>query len=258
MTYDKYMADFKANIKETANKLIHELQTKMKEANVDGYVIGMSGGLDCSTVAMLCSKANIPAFVVSLPNGASMTPTTLAHCTKLCAKAGYTLHTIDIGNECNSIITMANRHRVRDIQAGAGYNGYDIITTNVPPRVRMTYLYAFAGAKNYLVLGTSNLSELTAGYFTKWGDGASDFEPLKDLTKSEVRILAKYLGVPKEIINKAPSADLWQGQTDEDEMGITYEEMDKAIRNPEEANPEILAKVEEMKRKSRHKMVLFA
>lgn len=88
--------------------------------------------------------------------------------------------------------------------------------------------------------------------------GASDFEPLKNLTKSEVRILAMYLGVPEEIINKAPSADLWQGQTDEDEMGMTYEEMDKAIRHPEEANPEILAKVEEMKRKSRHKMVLFA
>ena len=106
---------------------------------------------------------------------------------------------------------------------------YDIITTNVPPRVRMTYLYAFAGAKNYLVLGTSNLSELTAGYFTKWGDGASDFEPLKDLTKSEVRILAKYLGVPKEIINKAPSADLWQGQTDEDEMGMVskFDKIDK-------------------------------
>lgn len=68
--------------------MIHELQTKMKEANVDGYVIGMSGGMDCSTVAMLCSKVNIHAFVVSLPNGASMTPTTLAHCTKLCPPTG--------------------------------------------------------------------------------------------------------------------------------------------------------------------------
>ncbi len=155
MRYEEDLIQFEDNIQETARKLIQKLKDKLKEANADGYVIGMSGGLDCSTVTMLCSKANVKAFVVSMPNGASMTPTTREHCTKLCQKAGYTLHTIDIGNECKSIINTANSQRVQDHQAGAGYNGYDIITTNVPPRVRMTYLYAFAGAKNYLVLGTS-------------------------------------------------------------------------------------------------------
>ena len=84
---------------------------------------------------------------------------------------------------------------------------------------------------NLLVIGTSNLSERTVGYFTKWGDGGSDINPMGMLTKREVYILAKYLGIPECIIKKKPSADLWEGQTDEEELGIKYEQIDEFILN---------------------------
>ncbi len=87
------------------------------------------------------------------------------------------------------------------------------------------------GINNLLVIGTGNLSERTVGYFTKWGDGANDLNPLGMLTKKEVYILAKYLGVPESIINKKPSADLWEGQTDEEELGISYSQIDEYILN---------------------------
>ena len=93
----------------------------------------------------------------------------------------------------------------------------------------MTYLYEYAQINNLLVVGTGNLSEATVGYFTKWGDGAHDFNPIANLTKREVYVLAKHLHVPESILTAKPSADLWEGQTDEDEMGITYNQIDDFI-----------------------------
>jgi NAD+ synthase len=105
----------------------------------------------------------------------------------------------------------------------------DLAIANLKPRLRMLTLYYFANKLNYLVVGTGNKSELTMGYFTKYGDGGVDILPLGDLLKSEVKQLAVELNVPHEIINKAPSAGLWAGQTDEGEMGITYAELDKIL-----------------------------
>ena len=97
---------------------------------------------------------------------------------------------------------------------------------NIKPRLRMTTLYAFANHLGYRVVGTGNRSELAIGYFTKWGDGGVDLLPLGNLTKTRVRELARHLGVPQRIIDKPPSAGLWEGQTDESEMGVTYEQLD--------------------------------
>jgi NAD+ synthase len=125
---------------------------------------------------------------------------------------------------------------------------------NVKPRLRMTTLYFVANALNYLVVGTGNRSELTIGYFTKYGDGGVDLLPLATLLKSEVRAMAKELGVPDSIIEKAPSAGLWLGQADEDEMGFTYAELENYLTNgPETVSPALAMRIERLVRGSDHK-----
>ena len=130
-----------------------------------------------------------------------------------------------------------------------------LATANLKPRLRMTTLYAFANQLDYRVLGTGNRSELAVGYFTKYGDGGADFLPLGDLVKGEVRDLARYLGVPERIVTKPPSAGLWADQTDEAEMGLTYEELDAYLLTSE-ASPAVKAKVDAMHAASEHKRAL--
>jgi len=124
---------------------------------------------------------------------------------------------------------------------------------NIKPRLRMTALYYYAQAKNYLVVGTDNWSELKIGYFTKHGDGGIDLAPLGSLVKHEVKELAHELKIPAEIIEKNPSAGLWDGQTDESEMGFSYQELDNYILNGE-ARPEIEAKIKKLAAKNSHKV----
>jgi NAD+ synthase len=113
-------------------------------------------------------------------------------------------------------------------------DGYDAATrklaeNNIKPRLRMVTLYYFANRLNYLVVGSSNRSELSVGYFTKHGDGGSDLMPLGNLVKSQVRDMAEYLDIPRAIIDKQPSAGLWDGQMDEEEIGLTYDELDRYL-----------------------------
>jgi NAD+ synthase len=128
---------------------------------------------------------------------------------------------------------------------------------NVKPRLRMTSLYFFANSLNYFVAGTGNRSEITLGYFTKYGDGGVDLLPIGHLLKSEVRALARELGVPNPVIEKAPTAGLWMGQTDEGEMGFSYEDLERYLVEGAPAVPETVAKrIEELRRTSEHKRAL--
>jgi NAD+ synthase len=125
---------------------------------------------------------------------------------------------------------------------------------NVKARLRMTSLYFLANSLNYLVAGTGNRAEMTIGYFTKHGDGGVDVMPIGDLLKSEVKALARDLGVPDAVIQKAPSAGLWEGQTDEAEMGFTYLELERYLADGPEAVPPALAlRIERLIRRSEHK-----
>jgi NAD+ synthase len=133
----------------------------------------------------------------------------------------------------------------------------DLPIANLKPRLRMLTLYYFANKLNYLVVGTGNKSELTMGYFTKYGDGGVDILPLGDLLKTEINKLAAELGVPREIIDKPPSAGLWAGQTDEGEMGITYAELDKILSGePKGILQEKIDLVKSREALSRHKRAL--
>jgi NAD+ synthase len=132
---------------------------------------------------------------------------------------------------------------------------------NIKPRLRMTTLYALAQSRGYLVAGTGNRSELMVGYFTKYGDGGVDLEPLGNLYKWQVRELARALGVPQPVIERAPSAGLWAGQTDEEEMGISYEVLDWALAAIDTGRTEgidepVLEKVRSMMAVSDHKRAM--
>jgi len=118
----------------------------------------------------------------------------------------------------------------------------EIAAANLKPRLRMTVLYYFANTLNYLVVGTGNRSELEAGYFTKYGDGGCDILPLGGLLKTEVRRLAAELGIPDWVINRVPTAGLWEGQTDEGEMGISYEDLDGCLKAIKEGTEETVEK----------------
>jgi NAD+ synthase len=128
---------------------------------------------------------------------------------------------------------------------------------NLKPRLRMTSLYFVANSLNYLVAGTGNRSEIAIGYYTKYGDGGVDILPIGRLLKSEVRALARELGVPAPIIDKAPSAGLWLGQTDESEMGFTYAELERYLTSgPTAVAAEVAVRIERLARSSDHKRAL--
>jgi NAD+ synthase len=137
----------------------------------------------------------------------------------------------------------------------------ELAQANIRPRLRMTTLYALAQTHGYLVAGTGNKSEIAVGYFTKYGDGGVDVEPLGELYKTQVRLLAAELEVPQAIIDRPPTAGLWEGQTDEGEMGITYEALDTnlaAIKAGEtqHLDPAQLARVQQMIDRSAHKRAM--
>jgi NAD+ synthase len=142
-------------------------------------------------------------------------------------------------------------------RALGGFTG--LARANTKSRLRMVALYALANMHDFMVVGTSNLDEMTIGYFTKFGDGGCDCEPLAELTKDEVRSCAKALGVPQPIIDKAPSAGLWEGQTDEAEMGFTYEQLDAFcldIEGFEQKDPSTYQKIMKRVSASEHKRTM--
>ena len=202
------------NAAEYVSKIGLFIKERVVAAAREGIVLGMSGGLDSAVAARLCQAAGVPALLIMLPDGAAgMKSKSFGYAKSFVQRFGFEYMVVDIGKIC------------RDIEAAAGDLSPES-RLNIRPRVRMSMLYSLAQTKRRFVLGTSNLSERLLGYFTKWGDGASDLNPLGMLVKSEVRHLSRALDIPKEIIEKAPSADLFEGQTDESDLGISYAEID--------------------------------
>ena len=188
---------------------------RVREAKAEGIVLGLSGGVDSALTAALAKKA-LGDKVLGLLMPCHSDPTDLEHARLVATKFGVETEYVDLGPVFDSLMASLPR-------------GSDMAVANLKPRLRMATLYYFANSRNYLVAGAGNKSELTVGYFTKYGDGGADLLPLGDLLKTQVRELARELGVPEEIIAKPPSAGLWAGQTDEGEMGITYDELDRII-----------------------------
>lgn len=189
------------------------IKNLLAEAHADGIIYGNSGGKDCTLVGALCKLACENTVGVIMPcsshrNYGSDRDDAIAAGEHF----GIEQRTVDLTPVREALLSSLNGVTAPNSQA----------LTNIPPRLRMTTLYAIAAAENRMVAGTGNKCEIFMGYFTKWGDGGSDFNPIADLTVEEVYALLRYLDAPKSIIEKAPSAGLFEGQTDEDDMGVTY------------------------------------
>jgi NAD+ synthase len=215
------------------------------QAGAQGYVVGLSGGIDSACTTALCQQA-VGEQVLGVLMPCHSTPED-AEMAGLVAEAfGLKTVSVDLGPAYDALL-------------GALPPGIsDMARANVKPRLRMATLYALAQTRGYLVAGTGNKSELEIGYFTKYGDGGVDVEPLGDLYKWQVRQLARELGVPQPVIDRPPSAGLWAGQTDEDEMGITYEDLDAALAaieagQTEGVDPRLLDHVQRLIAASAHK-----
>ena len=238
-------------MKSSIDGLVLKLSAWIKEtvlaAGGKGVVIGMSGGVDSSVVAVLCKRAfSETTLGVIMPCHSSKIDR--EHAELLAAKFHIPFKVVILDKVFDTLLKVLPG------------NGYDVTTrnlaeNNIKPRLRMATLYYFTNRLNYLVVGSSNRSELAVGYFSKYGDGGSDLMPLGNLVKSQVRDLARYLDIPKEIIDKAPSAGLWEGQTDEGEMGLTYSVLDRYLITGE-AEKNIKEKIDSMMGKSSHKRCL--
>lgn len=248
---DKKFLITENNVKEYCDKIGKWIKEKVEEAKAQGVVLGMSSGIDCSIVSRLCQNAGINTHLVLMPYGEDMNNSkSYQDAMELINKFKFDYHIFDIKPAVDSL-QIPN---TSNILKNATETNIQLSRANIRPRVRMTYLYEYAQINNLLVIGTGNLSERTVGYFTKWGDGVCDINPIGMLTKKEVYILAKHLQVPESIINKKPSAGLWEGQTDEEELGIKYEQIDEFILNGTSGNQEIDALIKTKNEKIIHKL----
>ena len=204
------------NIAKISKKIESFISDYVSKNSAKGLVIGLSGGLDSSVVLKLCVNALGKSRVLGVAMPSDTTPKEdTDHAIKLTKSLGIKHHVIDIGPLLDKYAqVLPEDRRARG---------------NLTARIRMNILYYYAGVNNYFVAGTSDKSELCIGYFTKFGDGAADIMPIADLYKSQVRALAKYLGIPKEIVEKKSSPRLWHNHLAEEEIGMDYEMIDPIL-----------------------------
>ena len=225
-------------------KLCVWMEDKVTEAKAKGIVFGLSGGLDSAVVAALSIRI-FPQNTLAIIIPCHSLEADINDALDFNNKFNIPYKIIDVSKVYDSFIHLLNDKEKE--------GSFKLAKVNIKPRLRMTTLYYFANKLNYLVVGTGNKSELMIGYFTKYGDGGADILPLGNLLKSQVRELAEYLGIPKKIINKLPSAGLWEGQTDEKEIGISYEQLDKYLKTGKLNNKIIEKKIQDKITKSAHK-----
>ena len=206
------------NCEKTRSSIVEFIKSKVSESKTDGIVIGLSGGIDSTLSAYLSCEAvgKENVFGITLPSATTPTEDNI-HGIEIAQNLGISYREIGIDSILNEYLSATQ------------LDNNDLAIGNLKARIRMSIIYYYANQKNYLVCGTGNKSEILIGYFTKHGDGACDMEPIGDLYKTDVFKLSEFMGIPAEIISKPPRAGLWDNQTDEAEIGMSYDLLDEIL-----------------------------
>ena len=227
-----------------AEKLVSWIKERVQAAECKGVVVGMSGGLDSSVLAILCHRA-FPGNMIGVLMPCHSNPEDEEHAHAVASKFAIPTKVVILDAVFDALLQVLPC----DV---AQPDTNRLAKANLKSRLRMLTLYYFANRLKYMVAGAGNKSELSAGYFTKYGDSGVDMLPLGNLVKRQVRDLARFLDIPPQIIDKPPSAGLWPGQTDEDEMGLSYEELDRYLVTGQ-VSDELREKLESMIAAGAHK-----
>ena len=250
-------------MKNGTDAIVEWLRQRLAVAGARGFVFGLSGGIDSAVVARLCQLAS-PGNVVGVLMPCHSDPRDESDAKLVADHFQIPTLRVDLApayDQFTATLQQSVTALPADLLPDAAHQSQDLKAklplANVKPRLRMTSLYFVANTLNYVVVGTGNRSELSIGYFTKYGDGGVDLLPIGSLLKSEVRAAARALGVPEPVIDKAPSAGLWLGQTDEAEMGFTYAELeDYLTKGPQTVSPALAMRIDRLMRSSEHKRAL--
>ncbi|MGB9936201.1 MAG: NAD+ synthase [Methanobacterium sp.] len=247
------------DMQKSTENICNFIKDKLNEIGAEGLVIGLSGGIDSSVVAYICARAvgNNKILGLVLPSKTTSSED-IKDAIQVAEELELKYKTVHIDELMEPFTKICSKCSENDLANG-----------NLKARMRMMILYYHSNAMNHIVAGTGNRTELLVGYFTKYGDGGVDILPIGDLYKTDVREIATYLGVPENIIKKAPTAGLWSGQTDEEELGIKYEDLDKILYLMIDENlsaPEVakrlkieeneVFRIKEMVKSSKHKLEL--
>ena len=217
------------------------LQDYLEQSHCKGYVLGLSGGVDSSLVAAITRKAvgkdKLHCYAIDVESS----PKDIEDAKKVAKELDLNLEVINL--------TETYRSYLKDL---SGEEFTRLTKSNLKVRMRMVSLFAYAQEHSSLVLGTDNMDERYVGYFTKYGDGAADLLPIVYLTKSEVRKAAELYGLSSVLANRVPTAGLFEGQTDETEMGVSYEDLDNFLLG-KKINPKAKERIEYLHKISEHK-----
>lgn len=228
-----------------ADDIAFWIRDQVDSAGLNGVIVGLSGGIDSATVAGLAARGLGRERVLGAIMPAHSQALDVEHAHLVADTFKIDSITIDLSDAFDGLVATLP-------------TGNQLAMANLKPRLRMLTLYHLANTRGLMVVGTGNRSELMVGYFTKYGDGGVDLLPLGSLYKRDVRAVAREIGVPQAIIDRPPSAGLWEGQTDEGEMGISYEQLDGVLSGMDRGDtsafpPDLVAKVEGMIARSAHK-----
>ncbi|MGI6327619.1 MAG: NAD(+) synthase [Dethiobacteria bacterium] len=231
------------NPAELCQDIIDWLRKGVLSSGGKGAIFGLSGGIDSALVAVLCKKAFDDQCLGLIMPCHSLDIDT-EHALLLAREFEIPYMIVSLDGVFDQML-LSLGEKPEDVEKS-------LAAANIKPRLRMTALYYHAAKNGYRVIGTGNKSEIVIGYFTKYGDAAVDLEPIGDLLKEEVMEISAYLGIPRVITDKEPSGGLWEGQTDEDEIGFSYSELDRYLRGCS-IDPAVQKKIVEMQQGSEHK-----
>lgn len=232
------------SINKDVYNVVQFLKTILVQSRQNGFALGLSGGIDSAVCAALAKRAidelhrdsarfdtrTYKLDLIVLPMGNHSSDAEVAH--EVAASLGMEARTVDLAPALTAFAEAVMAGETGD----SPHDAHLKCVGNIKARLRMTAIYYAANAKGLLVLGTDNASETYTGYFTKHGDGAADVFPISPFSKREVYEIGRHLGLPASVLGRAPTAGLWDGQTDEDEMGIPYDFIDNRIEDMEDLN----------------------